>query len=241
LILIALLSNPGIVQDMKRINAYLLTIILLAGCTNHEKANKNANGSLYFDYKISGEEDLDNVTILLQYRKYGSEGEAVSLKAPSQVELDGHPLLPDSAAMSGVFYEIDRPLDEFEGKHVLVFTDENKKKFKEEFVFSRFTIENLPDKVQRGPFVIRLGDLADEDTRLHVVMVDTAFETNDVNQIIHVSKGELPVDAGMLRDLRNGPVSLQIYREDERSLKYPRGMGRILMSYGLKRDFELTD
>ncbi|HWJ92537.1 MAG TPA: hypothetical protein VNR87_15575, partial [Flavisolibacter sp.] len=184
---------------MKRIAAYGVFVVL-AGCVNHERAPKNNEGTLYFDYKISGEEDLDNVTILMQFRRGGPEGEAVSLQPPAQVELDGQVIAPDSAAMSGVFYEADRPLDEFEGGHTILFTDQNRKKFKEEFVFSRFSIEDLPEKVQRGPFVIRLGGLPEQDTRLHVVMVDTAFETNDVNQIDHVTKGELPVDAGMLRD-----------------------------------------
>jgi hypothetical protein len=73
-------------------------------------------------------------------------------------------------------------------------------------------------------------------------MVDTAFETNDVNEMAVVNKGQLLINEPILNRLKSGPVLMEIIKEEERSIKKgSKWRGRLVVSYELKREFELVD
>jgi hypothetical protein len=231
-------------SHLKRSRVLLLFfLIFLAGCVNHEGERSNEfTDNLYFDYRITGEEDRDAVSCMLQFKWGGQEGGALALREPGSVALDGETLPRDSARLTGVYYEVEKPLESFAGKHEIVLTDHRKKQYREEFGFAPFGLEELDEQIVRRPFVIKLKDFPAKATRVHLILVDTAFETNDVNEMLSIVNGELPVTEEMLRRLKSGPVSLEIYSEEERPLKQRSRMGgKIFIQYGLKREFQLTD
>ena len=50
------------------------------------------------------------------------------------------------------------------------------------------------------------------------------------------------IPAEKLAEVINGPVVLQLHKEENKKLKNsPRQGGRLLISYGLQREFVLTD
>ncbi len=52
----------------------------------------------------------------------------------------------------------------------------------------------------------------------------------------------LSIPAEKLTEVTNGPVVLQLHKEENKKLKQsPREGGRLLISYGLQREFVLTD
>jgi hypothetical protein len=70
-------------------------------------------------------------------------------------------------------------------------------------------------------------------------MIDTAFGTRDVNEELVVKNGELAITAKMWRALSTGPITMEIYREEEIPLNIGvKEAGRLLMTYRLKREFE---
>src|SRR5215216_7813541 len=117
---------------------YSLYLSILPGCTSNEIGNsKDVDpNAVYFDYKIYGDEKDENLTIYLQYRMGGKNGTTIVLHAPAKVQLDGEELKVDSAKLTGAYYELEKPVASFEGKHEIVFTDLNKKEWQEEFDFS---------------------------------------------------------------------------------------------------------
>lgn len=74
---------------------------------------------------------------------------------------------------------------------------------------------------------------------MRLVLADTAFATNDINEIVDVDNGNLLITDSMLQRLKAGPVFFEIVKEEERRLQNIRG--RITTSYGLKREFELVE
>ena len=216
-----------------------------AACNHPDQVagRSKAGGGVYADYRVWSEEGKEDATCLLQFRSGGPNGPAFALEAPLKIELDGEVVPPDSARLSGVFYEITKPVYEFTGKHSLVFTDAQGKQHREEFEFIPFSLEaGFPQKVKRKPFTIRLGNFPKARTPVHLMLVDTAFETNDINEITVVSNGKLTISEPMLRQLKTGPIFFELVKEEERSLKKgPGGGGRIVVSYGVKREFELVN
>ena len=188
------------------------------------------------------EEGKADVTVNLQYRMGGKNGTTLVLDEPSKVILDGEQLKLDSAKVTGAYYEVQKPLSSFTGKHTINFTDVNKKEYNEEFEFTPFTLEpDVPSKLNRGDLVFNFKGLDSVDY-LSVILIDTSFTSADINDVDTVRNGQLVIKADRLSALINGPIHLQFYREQTLPLKKAtKEGGKFMITYGLKRDFELKD
>ena len=229
---------------MKKNFLFSLVSILFFACSNQGTGEEKTVDPerIYFDYKISGEEDTELITVLLQYRLSSQQGISLPINEPGKVEFDETNIAVDSALMTGAFYETQIPAQNFTGKHTISFTDMNGKNYKEEFEFIPFTlVTEIPDTLQRNNMTFQFEGLKETDI-LHVILIDTAFYTDDINAIDTVRSGQLIITTDRLRKLKTGPLILQIFKEEERPLKNRTKAGGVLsISYGLKREFELKD
>lgn len=219
-------------------------LILISSCDSNEIGNsKDVNPeSVYFDYQVWGEEGRDNVTVLLQYRFAGPNGTTLILDDPAKVELDGKIIPVDSSKLTGAYYEVSTPLKDFIGKHSIVFTDLDKKQYKEEFEFQPITlITQLPDTVKRGDLVFQLDGLDPRDY-VRVLLTDTSFASPDINRVDTVRNGRIIITKDDLKKVVNGPVYLELSKEEEKPVKNStREGGHLSLSFGIKRDFTLKD
>ena len=172
----------------------------------------------------------------------GKNGTTLVLDEPSKAMFDGEQLKVDSAKVTGAYYEVQKPFASFPGKHTITFTDLNKKEYKEEFEFIPFVIDpNVPATMDRGDLVFTFKGLDSTDI-LNVVLTDTSFKSADINDMDTVRNGRLVISAHRLSALENGPISLQFYKEMEKSIKSStKEGGKLVISYGLRREFELKD
>jgi hypothetical protein len=214
-----------------------LLCLLISSCQDIRDHSPQKEEALYLDYRITGEENYENVTCVFQFREDGDEGETITLPPGASISLDGKVLKPDSAGLSGIYYEARLPLAQFSGKHEIVFRNENGKSFKEQFRFRTFSIPELPETISRSELEIPVEGLGEGEVRVGLVMIDTAFANNDVQRKATVVNGILRITEDMLGDLVNGPISLQVYREEARGLK--EGWGMLVVRYGVRRDFVL--
>lgn len=230
-------------KKMRRVGWMVLVLATLAGCTNADRRDegKGSAVSIMPDYTVWGEEGKE-VTCRLQFKSGGRNGENVRLRGDAGVSLDGKVLAGDSTRMGGVYYEVQQPIDAFRGKHTIVYTAANKESFREEFEFEPFSLQpELPAVIPRNPFRIGIRSLADAAGRMRLVITDTSFRSPDINEIVPVVNGEIEITSDMLDQLSIGPMSLELYREEERPLqeKTKKG-GRIAITYVVKREFELV-
>ena len=117
------------------------------------------------------------------------------------------------------------------------------KEHKEDFSFEPFALAaEFPEKVKKAPFTVKLNRFPTEATNVRLVMTDTAFGSKDVNEEMVIRNGELRIDSNELSALTKGPITFEIYIEEEKPLKNAsKKGGRILITYGLKRHFEFVD
>ena len=88
--------------------------------------------------------------------------------------------------------------------------------------------------------VFEVEGLQDQDI-VRVVITDTSFESEGVNEMDTVISQRLDLRK-YLPAISNGPVTLYLFKEEERSLKNkPSKRGTISITYSLKREFELKD
>ncbi|HEV7331074.1 MAG TPA: hypothetical protein VGN63_08555 [Flavisolibacter sp.] len=218
----------------------------LTACFNNadvERAENNDPQGLYKDFQVWAEEGREDVTVRLQFRAGGEDGDAVLMDGPGAVLLDNKPVAADSTRFTGVYYETFQPIHEFEGKHTVVFVDKAKKQQKVEFLFHPFSLaKEIPEKVRKVPFEIQLNNFPEEPTSIRLVMVDTSLFSADVNEEIIVENGKIAITAEYLDKLTKGPVMLEIYREEEKPLNgESRHSGKLTITYSLKREFTLIE
>lgn len=231
---------------MRVLFLFLLPLIVLTSCLNDAREKKSEGpdpNGIYYDYRVSAEEGNDQVTVMLQYRYGGENAPSFVLEDPSKVTIDGITLKPDSASLKGIFYELIKPIDSFRGKHKIVFTDSREKEHSVEFSFEPFSLANeIPDEVSKKPFTIQLANFPKVQTKVHLVLMDTSFTTEDVNEEILIENGEIFFDEDKLAKLSKGPVMLEIYKEEVKPLRNAsREGGRILITYGIRREFEFVN
>ena len=228
---------------MNRFLLFLLAPVLFFSCTSNEIGNsKDVNpDAVYFDYKIWGEEGKDDITVLLQYRFGGKNGTTLLLNDPASVSIDGMEIPTDSSKLTGAFYEVMSPLNNFSGKHTILFTDLNKKTYEEEFSFQPFTLKTeIPGQIKRSDLIFEMEGLEPVDY-IRVFATDTSFESSGINRIDTVKNGRILISLADLVSLVNGPINLEFYKEDERPVKNGTKEGGVIaITYGLKREFELT-
>ena len=227
-------------------SALTLTLVLfLFSCTSNEIGNsKDVNpDAVFFDYEVWAEEGKEDVTVNLQYRMGGKNGTTLILDEPSKVILDGEQLKVDSAKVTGAYYEVQKPLSSFTGKHTISFTDLSKKEYNEEFEFKPFSLEaDVPSTLNRGDLVFNFTGLDAVDV-LSVTLTDTSFQSADItNDIDTVRNGRLVIASHRLSALVNGPINLQLYKEMDLPVKNgTKEGGNLHIRYGLNRHFELKD
>jgi hypothetical protein len=217
-----------------------------SSCLSNRQEEKNTGvhpDLIYHDYKLTAEEGREEVTLMLQYRLGGEDGDPFLLDGSGKVSLDGMELKPDSAKLAGTFYEVSRPMEQFSGKHTIVFTDSREKEHKAEFRFEPFTLANeVPEQTLKRPFTIKLNNVPANPITIRLVMIDTSYGTTDVNEDLLIQNGEISIDNEKLANLASGPVTLEIYREEIVPLKgFSKEGGRISMTYGLRRQFEFIE
>lgn len=238
----------------KRVNKFMSRTYLLAltsvstfflfSCTSDEiGSSKDVNpDAVFFDYEVWAEEGKEDVTINVQYRMGGKNGTTLVLEEPSKVLLDGEQLNVDSAKVTGAYYEIQRPVASFSGKHSITFIDLNRKEYTEEFEFTPFSLDpDVPATLNRGDLVFNFKGL-DSIAYVNVILTDTSFHSADINDIDTVKNGRLVISGNRLSALINGPINLQFHKEVEKPMKNgTKEGGKLYMHYGLKREFELKD
>lgn len=221
-----------------------MSILSLLSCTSDEiGSSRDVNPeAIFFDYEIWAEEGKEDVTVNVQYRMGGKNGTTLVLDEPSKVLLDGEQLTVDSAKVTGAYYEIQRPIASFPGKHSITFIDLNRKEYKEEFEFTPFFLDpDVPATMNRGDLVFNFKGL-DSIAYLNVILTDTSFNSADINDIDTIKNGRLVISAARLAALINGPINLQFHREVEKPMQNgTKEGGKLYMHYGLKREFELKD
>ncbi len=224
------------------ISIFLFASLLFAACSSNEiGSSKDVNPeTIWFDYQVTGEEGVDEMTVMLQFRFGGENGTTLVLDPPSQVELDGELIKGDSSKMTGAFYEMIKPVKEFAGKHTITFTDINKKQYKEEFSFQPISLmAEVPKEIERNDLVFELNGLNHEDY-VRVLLTDTAFTSEGINRVDTVRNGRILISKKDLETVVNGPVQLELIKEDEKPVKSSTAEGgRISISYGVKRLFTL--
>lgn len=230
---------------MKQTIFVLLLGTALLACNQGDEATRTAGGTgkLFYDYQVWADEDNPEATIRLQYRLGGADGDAVTLPPAMQVYLDDLPFVLDSSKFNGAYYELSRPLDKLEGKHVIRLMEKSRTVQEQAFSFATFSLaKELPETLAKKSYSLAINGGQAPGQFLRVVMLDTALQSVGVNEEVPVENGKITLQPSMFFHLTKGPVTLELSRSDEEPIAEGAEIkGRWLLNYSLRRQFELVD
>lgn len=215
---------------------FALSLLIVWSCNGEDKkaAAKQPATDFYLDFKVSAEEAAEYAVALLYFRKGGPNAKAIALEEGKQVSFDGEPLVADSARLTGVYYEAQRPLAGFAGTHTIVYRDKEGQVYEQSFQFTPLTLENLPPVLPRQDLALRVGESAGNG-KIQVLVTDTSFKTADINEEYTPNKGQILITKEALRKVANGPITLELVKEEVQPLPN----GRLVINYTLRRELEL--
>ncbi|MBL7733316.1 MAG: hypothetical protein JNM88_19265 [Chitinophagaceae bacterium] len=226
----------------------LFPLLFLFACKNDDKTATSVGSSevdqdfIFFDYQVRGEEDNDQVTVLLQYRQDIAEGSTLFLDKKSKVELDGELIPADSAKITGAYYELQKAKDSFTGTHSITFTDANGRQYKEQFSFQPLQLmTEIPASVPFGELELQLEGVEPGD-EVRIVLTDTLFGSEGVDRLEVVGRDKkLVVTREEMALLAPGPIQMELVKESETPVENGTASGgRLYMSFMLRREFMLT-
>ena len=226
---------------MQKKNIFLIVLLFALACTNEDKkVVVEQSNDTYLEYTISGEEDLNFVTCLVHFFEDGSKRESFELEPPSTITLDGEALVADSTEYTGTYYEIMKPLESFSGQHTLLFADGDKEQHKETFAYTPFKLSNtLNEQIGKKDLLLEIEGLKNGDV-VRTILLDASFDSNGIDEKDTVTNNKIIIPLKKLQTLENGPVMLQLIKEEERDLTNGfKKVGHILITYSLKRELEL--
>ncbi len=190
-----------------------ILLLALAGCSNNEIGeSKDINQeTIYQYYGISYDENENGgqAVIFAQFRFAGEDGTTLVLTKPSKITFDGSIIKVDSNDNSGAFYKLFIPAKNLFGKHQLVFTDINNKKFENDFLFDDFRIAGVPAiTFATQPLMIKFETKplqGDDYLELSSANTDSSFTINyvaaDTANVITIPVSELQRQKGKVFSL----------------------------------------
>jgi hypothetical protein len=220
-----------------------LTFFTLAGCGDRKDSPEvKEDKSNYFNFSLRGDEESGSISARLQYKVGGAEGRAILLPVNFSVLVDGTELILDSSKMNGPWYERIFDTAGFRGPHKLQFKTPSGTVDSEEFEVRLFSLRTkLETQIPAKDLVLQVAGLKDPDT-LRVLLTDTGFYSRGIDRIDTVRNGQLLIRKADLEGIKPGPVVLELLKEEEMQLdSIGTGRGDLLISYGLRRLFELKD
>ena len=92
--------------------------------------------------------------------------------------------------------------------------------------------------MHRHDLVFEFDGLSSGD-QVRVLLTDTGFYTRGIDRIDTANDGQIMISRSDLDAVKDGPVTIDFYWEEEQQLEETRG--RLAISVGLRRVFELKD
>lgn len=226
---------------MKTFPAFLiitLTLIFtIVSCSSDEIGkSKDVNPeTVYTSYAVNYSEGDDSVSCFLQYRFAGEHGTTLVLTSPSKVTIDGSQVLVDSASFTGAYYEKKFSAGNFDGEHVIVFTDINGKTHEEKFNFHRISCSTeIPVVINKKNLTIEFNGALPNDV-IDINVSDTSSATEDIHISSQPQSNRLTVTAAQLKKLNIGSLQFNIYRHQEIPLLHPtQEGGKFSINYDIK-------
>ncbi len=211
----------------KNIIPVIVFTSLLFACNSNEIGDsKDVNPeSIYIDYQVLYNENLDSINCFLQYRFGGKLGTTLVLTPPSHVNFNGENITVDSSPLLGAFYRKRFLRVGFEGENTIQFTDSKNVMHEESFNFEPFSCSVAPTVFKKSDsLVFTFAGVKNNDTILFEIS-DTSTVSPNMDSILLIKNNKLIIPATAFAKLSPGTLDFKFQKKQGRPLKNPLAEG----------------
>ncbi|MEO7210662.1 MAG: hypothetical protein ABIY35_06945 [Chitinophagaceae bacterium] len=221
----------------KQIFSVMVFTSLLFACNNNEIGDsKDVNPeSIYIDYQVLYNENLDSINCFLQYRFGGKSGTTLVLTPPSHVNFNGENIAVDSSPILGAFYRKRFLRVGFEGANTIQFTDSKNEMHEETFNFEPFSCSVAPTVFKQPDGVAFTFEGVQNNDSILFEISDTSSVSPNMDTIILIKNNKLIIPASAFIKLSPGILDFKFQKKQGRPLKNPLAEGgEFIFQYILK-------
>lgn len=200
---------------------------LLLACNSSEIGDsKDVNPeSIYIDYQVIYNENLDSVNCFLQYRFGGKSGTTLVLTPPSHVTFNGENIIVDSSPLLGAFYRKRFLRVGFEGTNTIQFTDSKNQMHEETFHFVPFSCTKAPTVFRQTDSLVFTFDGVKNNDAILFEIVDTSSESPNMDSTLFIKNNKLTIPATAFTKLSLGLLDFKFQKKQDQPLKNPMAEG----------------
>lgn len=225
-------------MQFRQIIPALIFSAAIASCSSNEIGNSKdvSPETIYQQYDIKYAEGNAKAEVYSQFRFGGKNGTTLVLNNPSGVSFDGESIKVDSAGFSGAFYQVYKPASGFFGKHQLVFTDINSKKYSNGFEIGKIQLLNPPTTFSKAaPLVLQFDPTGLKNGDQIEVSSSNTDSSFSVSQTISAGNYSVTIPVSDLKKQKGNGFSLDIdITRDIPLEQQTKEGGRLTLSYKLK-------
>ena len=145
-------------NQLKSLFYFFFLMVLTGSCASNEIGeSRDVNQeTIYQQYRVEYDENDKKASLFAQFRFAGEKGTTLILSDPSKLEFNTAVVKVDSSDFSGAFYRLEFPREKVMGRHTLVYTDLNQKKYENTFSIDSFYLLDVPATIsKKAPALIR--------------------------------------------------------------------------------------
>lgn len=216
-----------------KILVIMAVVLLFASCASNDTANSDTvkQSEIYQAYSVTYDSGDKELYATASFRFGGSTGTTLHLVSPSSITFNGEEMALENNIFSGTFYEINEQTS-FIGKYEFVFTDCDKKTYKNKIIFYPVEIIDSPQEFDKNnSFTVSWAGKLQNDERICLYIENQQNNISSVcTDIVGSTSIEMP--AGQLKDFASGSANIYLTREMNISTKEDTHLGgRIFMKY----------
>lgn len=224
---------------MQKTQLIVIFVCFLIACKDEEIGkSKDVNPeTIYTKYTVNYTEGDAMVQSVATFRFAGENGTTLVLSEPSSIMLDEKKLQVDSAKYSGAYYKHNSSLENFIGNHVWIFTNTDKKIYKQPFEFTSFKIAKpIAGFIQKQNNLEIEFEGLKEAAEVMIKIADTAFKTSNIDKLMTIQNKKVSISSAELSALSNGPLTIDIRQHSKQNVSEGTSQGGdIEQTYSLKR------
>jgi len=128
----------------------ILALVSFSSCVSNDTANSDSvkQSEIYQSYTFTYNASDMEMSATAYFRFGGSSGTTLLLSKPSSITLDGVEMAMGKSAFTGSYYELNQQTP-FKGIYQFVFTDTEKKEYKNKLMIGNLAIINTDATISR--------------------------------------------------------------------------------------------
>jgi hypothetical protein len=206
----------------------LLCLILLSSCVSNETANSDTvkQSEIYQSYSVTYNSGDKELSATASFRFGGGTGTSLALTKPGNVQFNNQEMSANRNVFTGTYYEINQQISTSPSDFTFIYTDNDKKSYKNSGSIDAIEIETYPQTISKnGDFEVSWAGKPVQNGESVTVTLEGKDFFSCTQSTSVVGTQSLKLNCTQIKDIKPGNADIVIKRIKNLSLKESTHLG----------------